>query len=304
VVDGRGRLCRARRPSLNADAANPPTAMPLASQSAPEPATDAPPRVGWICSLPRCGSSVAVYAAAAPFGLRVADEPFGPWDRTTPPYNYPQTHLDLIAAFRVAGETINEDVAPIVDRLFREFAALANEGRGDPEGRVVAKSPHLEPPPKQIAALPGHRVIVLLRNPLHRVNSLYARGWLESCGPNYDLERFRLLARSWRAAEHRLLYDQLRADPRAFFRAVYDAWGWDATDADVERAVAYASGHYHDSSLGLAKRDPKKPLSERKRRLPREAIEAYLGDEEIAGLMREVGWSTDAADYRRKGLFA
>jgi len=261
-------------------------------------------RVGWICSLPRCGSSVAVYAAAAPWRLRVADEPFGPWDRTTTPYNYPESHLDLIAAFRVAGERINEDVVPVAHRLFEELAGQANGGQGDPKGRVVGKSPHLEPSPSEIASLEGHQVVVLLRNPLHRLNSLYARGWLESCGPFHDRERFRALARSWREAEHRLTYDDLRRDARAFFRAIYDAWGWEASDAEVDAAVAYASRNYHESSLGQARRDPKRPLSETKRRLPADAIEAYLGDEEIVELMRELGWSTDAREYQRKGFFA
>jgi len=45
--------------------------------------------------MTRSGSSAAVYASAQALGFAVADEPFGPWDRTKSPYNYPPEQVDL-----------------------------------------------------------------------------------------------------------------------------------------------------------------------------------------------------------------
>ena len=252
--------------------------------------------VGWLFSMARSGSSVAAYASAAPWDHPVADEVFGPWDRTGDLYKYPESQLDLVAAFQVARHRIDDDVARIATGLFDEL--------GERTGFVVCKSPHAEPTPEDVRrAFPAHRAVFLLRNPLHRLNSLYARGWLDSCGPNHDLDRYKRFARWWMEAEHRVRYDDLRADPSSFFGTIWDAWGLEWTADDVRRAVEYAGGHYHDSSLLLSARRPSRPVSESKLRLPDGAIEAYLADDLVRPLMEAQGWSTDPADYKRKGLF-
>ena len=66
------------------------------------------PRVVWLFSLARSGSSVAVYSAAAPWGHAVGDELLGPWDRTGEPYNYPAKQKDLA---ELRQETIDEYLA-------------------------------------------------------------------------------------------------------------------------------------------------------------------------------------------------
>jgi hypothetical protein len=253
-------------------------------------------RVGWLFSMARSGSSVAAYGAAAPWGHPVADEIFGPWDRTEPPYHYPEAQLDLVAAFNVAGLRIDDESRRLALQLFEHF--------GRETGFVICKSPHIEPTPEDVArAFPDHAHVFLLRNPLHRLNSLHARNWLHACGPNHDLERYKTFARRWREAEHRVAYDDLRADPQRFFETILRAWGLDASPQHVNQAVAYAQGNYHDSSLKMSGRKSSRPLSEAKLRLPNEAINAYLEDEFVRDLMLELGWSVDPADYRRRALF-
>lgn len=253
-------------------------------------------RVGWLFSMARSGSSVAAYAAAHPWGFPVADEVFGPWDRTDGAYAYPETQLDLMAAFQVASMRIDDETGALARRLFDEI--------GQSAGFVVCKSPHTEPTPEDVTrAFPDHPQVFLLRNPLHRLNSLYARAWMDSCGPNYDLDRYKAFARRWLAAPHRVVYDDLRDDPTRFFTTIWKAWGLEATPARVEEAVAYAARHYHDSSRKMSTRNPARPMSETKLRLPDEAIETYLADDEIQALMQRQQWSVDPAHYRRKGLF-
>jgi hypothetical protein len=253
-------------------------------------------RVGWLFSMARSGSSVAAYGAAAPWGHGVADEIFGPWDRTEPPYHYPETQLELAAAFNVAGLRIDDDVKQLATELFEHF--------GRETGFVICKSPHIHPTPDDVSlAFPDHAQVFLLRNPLHRLNSLHARNWLHACGPRHDLERYKTFARRWKQAEHRVAYDDLRADPHRFFESILRAWGLDASADRVQAAVDYAQGNYHDSSLVMSARKSSKPLSEAKFRLPDEAISAYLEDDFVRELMVEQGWSVDPADYRRKGLF-
>ena len=104
-------------------------------------------------------------------------------------------------------------------------------------------------------------------------------------------------------AEHRVIYDDLRRDPRAFYTALWNAWGLDWTDAHLERAITYAGENYHDSSLMRSKRKPSKPISEKKLNLPDEAIETYINDDFVRSIMEENGWSTNPDDYRRKRLF-
>ena len=53
------------------------------------------PRVLWLFTMTRSGSSAVTYASAKALGYAVADEPFGPWDRTGPPYRYPPEQVEL-----------------------------------------------------------------------------------------------------------------------------------------------------------------------------------------------------------------
>jgi hypothetical protein len=251
------------------------------------------PRVGWLFSLARSGTSVACYAAAAPWALPVADEPFGPWDRTRPPFDLPPVQADLMRAFAEDDLRLTPRVVALAEDLFAEMAG--------PAGRVVCKVPHIDPSPEDFARALDHRrhrAVFLLRNPLHRLNSLHLRGWLGACGPNHDLERFRLFARRWARAEHRLVYDDLRGDPRVFMAQMYRGWGWSATERDLARAVRHARGQYHYRSKRVDEQaDPSRVLAEQDFALPPEAVLAYLGDPEIADLMRSLGWATDAGAY-------
>lgn len=249
-------------------------------------------RVGWLFSMARSGSSAVCYAAAAPWRLPVADEPFGPWDRTGPPFFHPPVQLLLRDAFARAQCRLTPDVAALAAQLFDELA-----GRHD---RLICKIPHEDPDPALVRSRfgPHHRVAFLLRNPLHRLNSLYRRGWLAACGPGFDLERFKRFARRWRAHPGRLVYDQLRTDPHAFFTALYRAWRWPVTRADLDVAVAYVRTRYHHRSRRVdPSRDPSRVLAETELALPPEAVETYLNDPFVRELMVELGWSTDPADY-------
>ena len=247
--------------------------------------------VVWIFSLARSGSSVTAYAAAAPWGHAVADEPFGPWDRSGPPYNYPAEQPQLKSDFFHAGEHLTP---PVVDLARRLFARIAG-----PTGRLVVKHPHRMIDPAEFrVAFPDHRAVHLLRNPLHRLNSMYARRQLGAIGPGFDLEVYKEIARRWLDHPHRVLYDALKADPAGYFRAIYEAWGWSYTPDHIAAAVAYQQRSYHEASARVAPaRDPRRVLSEHRRALPPEAVRAYLDDPFIADLMDRNGWSRDPADY-------
>lgn len=272
----------------------------------------APPKVVWLFSLARSGSSVAVYSAAAPWGHAVGDELLGPWDRTGAPYNYPARQKDLAELYRARDHTL----APDVVSLFNQVAAELNLRSGtpsiavggvDPASRasngptnvVISKHPHLRPGPDEFrAAFPGVKFVYLIRNPLHRLNSMHARGWNKSFGPNQDLDRYKQFAKWWLAQPIRHSYDQFKAQPRAFFRGLYTAWGLEFGDEHVDAAVEYSKQHYHDSSLEMSDRDPSKGvLSETKFALPREALDLYLKDPFIVDLMTEMGWSMEPEDY-------
>lgn len=253
-------------------------------------------RIAWLFSLIRSGSSVTAYSAAAPWGYAVADEPFGPWDRTGEPYHYPPEHLALMKHFSAAGYTLDAAARDSATRLFREL--------GQASGGVVVKIPHRNPTPEKVAAeFPGHRFAYLLRNPLHRLNSLHVRGLLSGAkkpiGPNHGLAQFKSFARRWLAQPDRVLYDDLQRDPRRFFGTIYRAWAWEHTDADLEKAAEYARKHYHAASKKLAPRsNPQNVVSVARWALPDDAIETYLSDPFVVDLMNEVGWSTRGDDYR------
>lgn len=287
-------------------------------------------RAGWVFSLARSGSSATAYAAAAPWGHAVADEPFGPWDRTGEPYFYPREHLDLKREFYLAGERMDERTRELSERVLGEIAwrdaasGGCDEKRGT--GCVVVKHPHTMLSPEdwrahfrdssggrdeamagRASAACVHRRILLIRNPLHRLNSMLWRKQDAAVGANWDLQTFRVFARRWleAAPEERIAYDELRRDPHSFFRRIYRAWEWDASQADVEKAVAYARAKYHDASAHVfAKADPTKGVvSEKQRALPREAVDAYLADDLVREVAREIGgvgggaWAMETAAY-------
>lgn len=248
------------------------------------------PNVVWLHSLARSGSSVAVYAAAAPFGWPVADEVMGPWDRTGPPYNYPRAQRRLVNLFKQHEHRLTPEVVELANRVFEKLAG----GRGT----VVSKWPHLRPSPEEFAeAFPADRKVYLVRNPLHRLNSLHRRGWTNSFGPRQDLDRYRQFARWWQQQPARLRYDDLKADPHAFFRRLYECWEVDFDDSHVNAAVSYMRGNYHDSSLEKSERRSDRVLSESEFALPREAIDLYVQDPFIREFMAAQGWSLDPADY-------
>jgi hypothetical protein len=165
----------------------------------------------------------------------------------------------------------------------------------------VCKHPHLKPSPAEFrAAFPGHRAVWLMRNPLTRLNSLYARGWTEHLRPNYELEHFKAFARNWLAQprRRRLTFEQMRSDPRRFWRRLLVGWGAWPSRERVERAMAYSRERYHASSGEIdAGARVEAPVSETVRALPREAVEMYLEDEFVFRLMRGRGWPVEAGAY-------
>ena len=113
--------------------------------------------VVWVFSLPRSGSSVTAYAAAAAFGVPVADEVFGPWDRTGTPYNYPRVQHELVRIYL-------EDRCYFTPRVL-ELAEELFEILGGRVGRVVVKHPHLRPFPHNFReARPDDGAVWLLRS--------------------------------------------------------------------------------------------------------------------------------------------
>jgi len=248
-------------------------------------------RVCWILSLPRSGSSVTAYAAAHALGCPVADEPLGPWDRTGEPYNYPPEQADLVHA-HLAGRCLLEDRATI------DLAAGVLQAIAAGSETLVVKHPHLRPPLANLrSAFPGHRFVYLARNPLTRLNSLYARGWTDALRPNYELEHYKQFARAWRQSPHRLVFERFRTRPRRYFARLFAAWGVRPTGELVGRAVDYAREHYHGSSRQVEQRDPQQAVSETSARLPEAAVRMYLADPEIRKLMRRNRWPRRPGDY-------
>lgn len=254
--------------------------------------TSRTPRVGWVVSLIRSGSSATAYGAASPWGHPIADEALGPWVRIGAKYAFPPVQRDLVRAFADANWTISDQVVSLANQLFDELGADT--------GGVVVKHPHLDFHPDDFrAAFPDHGVVYLIRNPLHRLNSIYARGLLESLRPNHELEHFKEFARRWldQPEPQRLVFDDLKRDPKAYYRRIYQAWGWTHEESDLVTAASYTSANYHASCKELESTSPDKPMSERTARLPQEAIELYLSDPFIVDLMTQLGWSTDAQSY-------
>lgn len=249
-------------------------------------------RIVWLFSLARSGSSVSVYAAAAPFGHAVADEVMGPWDRTGEPYHYPKLQAELVRAYQAAERRLTPEVVQLAHEVHDQIAERTGSDV------VISKWPHLRPEPSEWRrAFPESPAVYLIRNPLHRLNSFYRRGWLDSSGPNFDLARFTQFARWWVEQSNRVSYDDLKRDPAAFFRRVWAAWGFAHDEGHVDQALSYMRSHYHDSSLKLSDRSTDAVMSESGWALPAEAVRAYLDDPFVGPFMQEQGWSVDPADY-------
>lgn len=288
--------------------------------------SDTPP-IAWLFSMIRSGSSIAAYAAAAPFGGVVADEIFGPWVRTGPHYKFPPEQQTITNLFRTSAGIITPDIARAADTVFAKLA------RGEagipvvapdtaparplaPTGHpIVVKMPHDHPAPVEVARIwPDHPHAFLLRNPIDRLSSIILRAMLpegSSGGPgtcitaNWDLPQLRQFCQRWLDAHARgpelgkaLIYDDIRRDPPAFFRALYSAWNWLTDDQSVAAAAAYTKANYHAMSAQKdTQADTAKPASSQKCLAPRAAIELYLADTTIFTAMRTAGWPTDPGAY-------
>lgn len=257
-----------------------------------------PLRVCWLLSPIRSGSSITVYAAGAALGWPVADEVFGPWDRTGPPYNYPRSQVALLEAFKATGEALEPNAAGLAATVFRELAAAHDP----PAAGVICKHPHASIGPEDVVRQwPDHRTVMLLRNPLYALNSLFVRGWDEATGGGDMLDYFSAIGRRWQADPNRLVYEDLRDDPRAYFGRLFAAWGEEASPERVNAAIGYTRDHYHHSSKSTAGGEPGDSpdavRSERAWAVPEPIIETYLADP----LMREVfglaGWPTGRDGY-------
>ncbi|MGP1272212.1 MAG: hypothetical protein ACTS22_02645 [Phycisphaerales bacterium] len=259
-----------------------------------EPRAVTPPVV-WLFSLTRSGSSAAVYASGHALGWTVADEPFGPWDRTGPPYAYPREQVELHRAHLAAGEILTAPTNALFETLANALA-LRDRARG-----VIVKLPHDMVDPDDLRRFrPRDRAAYLLRNPLARLNSLYTRGWQSTIQPPHDIERVKtFLHRACRAPRtHSVTFDALQATPRRFFRSLWTAWDIPFDESQVEAAVRYRAQHYHESSASqLPGRNPHRVLSEHRQDVPPEAVALYLHDPVMRAAFDRWGWSTDPARY-------
>lgn len=251
------------------------------------------PRTVWLFSMTRCGSSAAVYASAHALGWAVADEPFGPWDRTGPPYNYPDDQPRLHRDHRAASEILSRTTSDRLDAIFAEIA--------DGKPGVIIKLPHDMVSPTDVARLrPEDRAAFLIRNPLERLSSLHTRGWQQTIQRPHDLERFKAFAAHWIAQPRprRLRFDEFAIGPRRFFRRLWTTWRINFTEDQVEAAVRYRARNYHESSAKrLPGRNPHRVLSAHRRAVPAEACAAYLHDPVVRSLFDRCGWNPDPAAY-------
>lgn len=249
----------------------------------------------FLFSLARSGSSIAAYAGAAPWSLPIADEVLGPWDRTGPPYHYPPSQARLVEAFKAEGHRLTPEVVRATRAVLGEIGAAHGAGGA---AAIVFKWPHLRPAPEAWReAFPDGRAAYLIRNPLHRLNSLIARGWTKSFGPKFDLERFVQFAKWWQAQPHRLVYDDLSRAPAAFFRALWQGWGLDHGEDEVAQATEYTRSRYHGDSGRSSPVEAGPVLSERRFVLPAEAVRLYLDHRFAREFMERMGWSVRAEDY-------
>jgi hypothetical protein len=170
----------------------------------------------------------------------------------------------------------------------------------DGSDRLVVKHPHLRPPPEQFwQAFPDHRAVWLARNPLTRLNSLYARGWTDALRPNFELDHYKSFATNWSASHKPLTFETFRSKPEKFFGRLFKAWGLPRDAARARAAVEYAAGHYHGSSKELEERAPSAAPSEQSRSLPEQAVRMYLADPQIRAMMKKNRWPREASAYVR-----
>lgn len=285
------------------------------------------PRIAWLFSMIRSGSSIAAYAAVAPFVGVVADEIFGPWVRTGPYYKFPPEQQTVTELFRTSAGVITPEIARAADVVFEKLGRgdagipVCAPGREDllqglPSGGrpIVVKMPHDHPAPAEVARIwPEQPHVFVLRNPVDRLSSIIGRGMLaegSSGGPgtcitaDWDLPQLRQFCQRWLDARRDgkggrgLVYDDLRRDPLAFFGGMYRAWGWDFDHGTIDAATAYARSNYHAMSIQREQgADTDRPISTRQRVAPIAAIELYLSDNTIVTAMREAGWPTEPGAY-------
>ena len=251
--------------------------------------------VGWVFSLARSGSSITAYAAASPWKLPVADEIMGPWVRTHEPYNFPPEQAKLVRLFKQSGAVLTPEIAALTRNLLQQLAANASSTR------IVSKHPHLRFTPDELAQrFPQDRGVWLIRNPLRRLASIHTRGWTSIIRPNHDLDFFREYAQRWLSLpnDQTLVFESLRADPHIYFAKLFNAFGWEATLGDVDKAVAYQQRNYHGNSGGVEPNNtPSKTVSDSAKNVPDEAVDAYLADPFMQDLFKRLGWSRKPSDY-------
>ncbi|MBK7404145.1 MAG: hypothetical protein IPJ41_05810 [Phycisphaerales bacterium] len=272
--------------------------MPRPVPSTPLPDHSNQPAVLWLFSPIRSGSSITVYAAGAGLDCPVADEVFGPWDRTGAPYHYPPSQVALMRAFETAGHTLAPAVVAGADVLFGALARGHRTIAGEPAGLVICKHPHESIAPEDIRRLwPHHRAATLLRNPLYALNSLFVRGWDEATGGGTMLSYFSTIARRWLADPNRLVYEDLKRDPAAYFARLFAAWGLEPDKDAIARAVRYRESNYHHSSKARQAEDTGRVKSERAWRVPEPILGAYLADPLMREVFAAAGWPASRDAY-------
>lgn len=249
-------------------------------------------QVAWIFSLARCGSSITAYAGASPWRAPVADEIFGPWDRTCDPYGYPPEQRQLVECFQDSQGRLTPSVIDLANRVIDRLSEASD--------RIVVKVPHVMIDPAELAnAFPDHAVVHLLRNPLWRLNSLYAKGWLDAIEPGYDLERFAAALQRWQQCPNRLRFEELIADPRQYFAHLWTCWRWSYTESDLDRAVAYTQTRYHADSINAVEADSQSLHSAEAWCVPRAASRAYFNDSRVRAFLEQTNAPTQRAAYIR-----
>jgi hypothetical protein len=250
-------------------------------------------RVAWVFGLARSGSSITAYAGAHAFGAPVADEIMGPWDRTGPPYHYPPEQARLAEAFKASQARLTPEIAGATRSLLATIAGDAD--------RIVCKHPHLRFTPAEFAEqFADHTGVWLIRNPLRRLASIHARGWTQIIRPNHDLDYFREYAERWLSMDpaRRVVFEDLRRDPREYFRRVFQAWDWPCQEHHLGAATAYQQGHYHGrSGEQEPEHSPRQGLSERARTAPEPAVDLYLSDPFMRDLFERCGWPLRRGHY-------
>jgi len=245
--------------------------------------------------MTRSGSSAAVYASAQALGFAVADEPFGPWDRTKSPYNYPPEQVDLHKLHLSHNEKLCDETRELAEHV---LALIAEQQQSD---TVIIKMPHSMIDPAEVARLwPEHRAAFLLRHPLARLNSIYTRDWTDTIRQPFDLETLRIFLHRYMHQEpaSRFTFDEFTATPRKFFRKLWNTWDTDFSDEQIEIATRYKANTYHESSgETIAGRNPHRVLSEHRAAVPQEAIDAYLSEPVVGAFLRHVGWDNTAKNY-------